>query len=124
MWIYYPADTFRFLRALVVIRFILMQKNLHSVQMIATTFKVAAPRVAIPVYFMLLFIAIFGGIFFTLETILPCTVRWVHANGTAFNKDRQYSDPSSMVLRYVYRDYTLWAGEICPLQDVLDGMWL
>jgi len=122
-WLFYPVDTFRFLRILVVIRFIYMQKNLHSMVMIWRTFRIALPKVMIPVFFMLIFIVTFAGVFFTFETVIPCTVEWVHASAIGFN-NRPYSDPNAMLLRYVYRPSSLHAGEICPLQDVMDGIWL
>ena len=51
------------------------------------------------------------------------SVKWVHANKEPFNQ-RTYSDPDAMVLRYVYREHTMHAGQICPIQDVMDGLWL
>ena len=51
------------------------------------------------------------------------SVKWMPASTEPFNK-RTYSDPDSMVLRYVYREHSMHAGELCPLQDVMDGLWL
>merc|ERR1712164_198298 len=59
MWLFYPVDTFRLVRVLVVIRFLVMQKSLHSMTLIVRTFKIAMPKVMIALYFMFLFISIF-----------------------------------------------------------------
>ena len=71
----------------------------------------AAPQLAIPVFFLVIMVVMFAGIYFAVETQMECHVDMVHDN--AYDSD-------AVVFRYV-RDN---ADELCDLQDIMDGMWL
>jgi len=75
------------------------------------TARKAAPKLAIPVFFLMIMLVIFAGVYFAVETQLDCHVVKV--------KENPY-DPDAEVFQYV-RDVS---GEKCDLQDILDGMWL
>lgn len=75
------------------------------------TARTAAPKLAIPVFFLVILLVIFAGIYFAVETQIDCHVAQVQVN--------EY-DPDAYIYQYV-RDVS---GEVCDLQDILDGVWL
>lgn len=107
----FPTDHVRPLRVIVPLRFLLMSRSYSGADVLVETAKKAAPKLAIPVFFLMIMLVIFAGVYFAVETQMDCHVEKVNEN--------TYDDGAE-----VYQFVRDVAGDKCDLQDILDGMWL
>jgi hypothetical protein len=88
-----------------------MARSYSGAYVLKETFRKALPKLAIPLFFLVIILVIAAGLYFTFETQMDCHVEKVQRN---------LYDPDAETFEYV-RDLT---GERCDLQGIGESLWL
>jgi len=120
------------LRVIVMIRLCVMMRGVAAMKILVRTMKETYERLAVPIFFLLVFSLIFGGLFFTTETILSCVAVAECSDGSQDitqcpGSDSELETGVGTVIYYRRTDDVLLGPseqDLCLLQSMWDAIWL
>ena len=120
------------LRVVVMIRLCVMMRGVDSMKILVRTVKETYERLAVPIFFLLVFSLIFAGLFYTFETLLQCDAIAECSDGSTDllrcpGDDAFLETGVGTVIVYRHSSDILMgpsAGDMCLLQSMWDAIWL